>query len=110
MSATQKLMSFHVVERMRTAINCTNMEKACVRAKRAKLQFVIIKYANLSSLSVMPQKSAIPRNIRLPFPESVLALTNYKAKNQTGVSPYLVRKIYTSEVFIVQFCSDMNVF
>lgn len=92
MSATQKLMSFHVVERMRTAINCTNMEKACVRAKRAKLQFVIIKYANLSSLSVMPQKSAIPRNIRLPFPESVLALTNYKAKKSNGGFPVFSKK------------------
>jgi len=60
------------------------MEKACVRAKRAKLQFVIIKYANLSSLSVMPQKSAIPRNIRLPFPESVLALTIVKQKIKRG--------------------------
>ena len=49
-SSTKKLMSFPVVERTRTAMKCTKMEKACVRAKRGKLQFAIVKYANLSSL------------------------------------------------------------
>ena len=37
--------SFHVVERIRTAAKCTNMKNA--RAKRAKLLFFIVQYANL---------------------------------------------------------------
>ena len=37
--------SFHVVEKKRTAVKCTEMKIA--RAKRAKLQFFIVKYANL---------------------------------------------------------------
>ena len=49
-SSAQNLTSFHVGERTRTAMKCTKMEKACVRAKRGKLQFAIVKYANLSSL------------------------------------------------------------
>ena len=37
--------SFHVVERTRTSSKCQNMKNA--RAKRAKILFFIVKYANL---------------------------------------------------------------
>ena len=37
--------SFHVVERTRTSTNCQKMKNA--RAKRAKLLFFIVNYANL---------------------------------------------------------------
>ena len=37
--------SFHVVERTRTSTKCQNMKNA--RAKRAKMLFFIVKYANL---------------------------------------------------------------
>ena len=37
--------SFHVVERTRTSSKCQKMKNA--RAKRAKLLFFIVKYANL---------------------------------------------------------------
>ena len=37
--------SFHVVERTRTSTKCQKMKNA--RAKRAKLLFFIVKYANL---------------------------------------------------------------
>ena len=37
--------SFHVVERTRTSTKCQNMKSA--RAKRAKIQFFTVKYANL---------------------------------------------------------------
>ena len=37
--------SFHVVERTRTSSKCQKMKNA--RAKRAKLLFLIVKYANL---------------------------------------------------------------
>ena len=37
--------SFHVVERTRTSTKCQNMKNA--RAKRAKILFFIVKYANL---------------------------------------------------------------
>ena len=45
-SSTQlQNMSFHVVERTRTSSNCQKMKNA--RAKRAKILFSIVKYANL---------------------------------------------------------------
>ena len=37
--------SFHVIERMRTSSKCQKMKNA--RAKRAKILFLIVKYANL---------------------------------------------------------------
>ena len=37
--------SFHVVERTRTSTKCPNLKNA--RAKRAKILFFIVKYANL---------------------------------------------------------------
>ena len=37
--------SFHVVERTATAANCIAMKHA--RAKRAKLLFFVVKYANM---------------------------------------------------------------
>ena len=39
--------SFHVVERTRTSTKCQKMKNA--RAKRAKILFFIVKYANLWS-------------------------------------------------------------
>ena len=45
-SSTQRQnRSFHVVESTRTAMKCTKIKTA--RAKRAKLPFFIVKYANL---------------------------------------------------------------
>ena len=45
-SSTQlQNMSFHVVERTRTSSKCQKMKNA--RAKRAKILFFIVKYANL---------------------------------------------------------------
>ena len=45
-SSTQlQIMSFHVVERTRTSIKCQKTKSA--RAKRAKILFFIVKYANL---------------------------------------------------------------
>ena len=47
--------SFHVVERTRTSLKCPKMKNA--RAKRAKVLFFIVKYANLKDnhegLSIM---------------------------------------------------------
>ena len=49
-SSTQRQnTSFHVVEMMRTAAKCTKMKSA--RAKRAKLMFFLVKYANFSPTS-----------------------------------------------------------
>ena len=40
--------SFHVIERTRTSSKCQKMKNA--RAKRAKILFIIVKYANLWGL------------------------------------------------------------
>ena len=42
---TTTKQSFHVVERTRTSSKCQKMKNA--RAKRAKILFFIVKYANL---------------------------------------------------------------
>ena len=48
-SSTQlQNMSFHVVERTRASAKCEEVKNA--RAKRAKLLFFIVKYANLDLL------------------------------------------------------------
>ena len=44
-SAQLQNRSFHVVERTRTSSKCQKMKNA--RAKRAKILFFIVKYANL---------------------------------------------------------------
>ena len=48
-SSTQlQKRSFHVIERTRTSSKCQKMKNA--RAKRAKILFFIVKYANLWGL------------------------------------------------------------
>ena len=47
MSTQLQNRSFHVVERARTSTKCQNMKNA--RAKRAKILFSIVNYANLWS-------------------------------------------------------------
>ena len=44
-SASLQNWAFHVVERTRTSTKCQKMKNA--RAKRAKILFLIVKYANL---------------------------------------------------------------
>ena len=69
--------SFHVVERTRTSSNCQKMKNA--RAKRAKILFFIVKYANLwgfccrcrrgclSSLILHHRLAALKENLRGPL-------------------------------------------
>ena len=54
--------SFHVVERTRTSTKCQKMKNA--RAKRAKILFFIVKYANLWSF-LLPSSSWL---LKLPRP------------------------------------------
>ena len=53
--------SFHVVERTRTSTKCQKMKNA--RAKRARILFFIVKYANLWGF-FMPSSSWL---LKLPF-------------------------------------------
>ena len=73
---TAKLRSFPVVERTRTALKCTKMEKACVRAKRAKTTVCHCWICKLNLPCVMLQKFAIPRNIRSLFREIISKQSN----------------------------------
>ena len=66
--------SFHVVERTRTSSKCQKMKNA--RAKRAKILFFTVKYANLSSSSWLLKLSAVlGRPVELCMDESA----NFKA-------------------------------
>ena len=54
--------SFHVVERTRTSSKCQKMKNA--RAKRAKILFFIVKYANLSSFCCRRRRGCLSSLIR----------------------------------------------
>ena len=61
--------SFHVVERTRTTSKCQKMKNA--RAKRAKILFFTVKYANLPSSSWLLKLSAVlGRPVELCMDES----------------------------------------
>ena len=75
--------SFHVVERTRTSSRCQKMKNA--RAKRAKILFFIVKYANLPSSSWLLKLSAVlgrpvelcmdeSANFKVHFPEKLSKL------------------------------------
>ena len=49
--------SFHVVERTRTSSKCQKMKSA--RAKRAKILFFIVKYANLWGFSCRRRRACL---------------------------------------------------
>ena len=49
--------SFHVVERTRTSSKCQNLKNA--RAKRAKILFFIVKYANLSGFCCRRRRACL---------------------------------------------------
>ena len=88
--------SFHVVERTRTSSKCRKMKYA--RAKRAKILFTIVKYANLWGFCCRRRRGCLSspkidcRNAKLhfqmtfslPSPGCLLKLPNYS----TG-TPYL---------------------
>ena len=55
--------SFHVVERTRTSSKCQKMKNA--RAKRAKILFFIVKYANLWGFCCRRRRGCLSSLIRL---------------------------------------------
>ena len=80
--------SFHVVERTRTSSKCQKMKYA--RAKRAKILFSIVKYANLwgfccrrrrgcLSSRLQKQKVTFQMTFSLPSPSCLLKLPNYSS-------------------------------
>ena len=56
--------SFHVVERTRTSTGCQKMKNA--RAKRAKILFFILKYANLWSFCCRCRRGCLSSLITFP--------------------------------------------
>ena len=62
--------SFHVVERTRTSSKCQKMKNA--RAKRAKILFFIVKYANLLGFCCRSRRGKLPVSRSLPWPFSVV--------------------------------------
>ena len=87
--------SFHVVERIRTSSKCQKMKYA--RAKRVKILFSIVKYANLwgffcrrrrgclSSLSKIDCRKAklhFQMTFSLPSPSCLLKLPSYSSRTR----------------------------
>ena len=66
-SSTQlQKKSFHVIERTRTSSKCQKMKNA--RAKRAKILFFIVKYANLWGLCCPRRRGCLlPREELIVF-------------------------------------------
>ena len=57
--------SFHLVERTRTSSKCQKMKNA--RAKRAKILFFIVKYANLWGFSCRRRRRGCSSSLETPF-------------------------------------------
>ena len=85
--------SFHVVERTRTSSKCQKMKYA--RAKRAKILFFIVKYANLwgfccrrrrgcLSSRLQKQKLHFQMTFSLPSPSCLLKLPFERSKTKLG--------------------------
>ena len=73
-SAQLQNRSFHVVERTRTSSKCQKMKSA--RAKRAKILFSIVKYANLWSFCCLRRRGCLSSRLqkqKVTFSDDVLA-------------------------------------
>ena len=64
--------SLHVVERTRTSSKCQKTKNA--RAKRAKILFLIVKYANLWGFCCRRRRGCLTLPSSLLFPENVKGL------------------------------------
>ena len=74
--------SFHVVERTRTSSKCQKMKNA--RAKRAKILFSFVKYANLWGLCCRRRRGCLSSLI-----SNMLALCNLKAMTDCTCFRYM---------------------
>ena len=71
--------SFHVAERTRTSIKCQKMKNA--RAKRAKILFFIVNYANLCGFCCRRRRGCLKLSIRdfkIRYGEVLLRLRKVK--------------------------------
>ena len=73
--------SFHVVERTRTSSKCQKMKNA--RAKRAKILFFIVKYANLSGFCCRRRRGCLSS-----------LMSQFDRTYSTDLWSFLVFKIY----------------
>ena len=74
--------SFHVVERTRTSSKCQKMKNA--RAKRAKILFSFVKYANLWGLCCRRRRGCLSSLI-----SNMLALCNLKSMTDCACCRYM---------------------
>ena len=68
--------SFHVVERTRTSSKCQKMKNA--RAKRAKILFFIVKYANLWGFCCRRRRGCLSSLLRVLVPLAIKSGQFYK--------------------------------
>ena len=94
-SSTQlQISSFHVVERTRTSTKCQKLKNA--RAKRAKILFFIVKYANLWAFCCRRRRGCLSslmlrllRSCLRKFSVWVNQYNGRKEKFSVGVKQYL---------------------
>ena len=89
--------SFHVVERTRTSTKCKKMKNA--RAKRAKILFFIVKYANLWSFCCRRRRGCL---------SSLILVISRRRKNENVYKMSNIEKCTckacTNTVFHCQIC------
>ena len=77
--------SFHVVERTRTSTKCQKMKNA--RAKRAKILFFIVKYANLWGFCCRRRRGCLSSLITVPIRSLQPVKCELEQKNMKIGSP-----------------------
>ena len=95
-SSTQRQnRSFHVAERTRTSSKCQKMKYA--RAKRAKILFFIVKYANLSGFCCRRRRGCLSSLIDHRGRQNVVRTKKWHTRRSHWCSFYFDRSQMTSK-------------
>ena len=85
--------SFHVVERTRTSLKCQKMKNA--RAKRAKLLFFIVNYANLWGFCCRRRRGCLSSLILTQSPMTTMNYSKGLPKNRLPPKKLYNLGVYT---------------
>ena len=93
--------SFHVVERTRTSLKCQKKKNA--RAKRAKILFFIVKYANLRGFCCRRRRGCLSSLLLLR--RNHVGMT----KSRTSWTARQTKRVCHAAVVFIQYLEDLTV-
>ena len=103
--------SFHVIERTRTSLKCQKMKNA--RAKRAKILFFSVKYANLWVFCCLSSSWLLKLSIIRHHLESItifMQLGSYGYQNATNLSKEALTGLRSTITILTLFCTLLFLF